>query len=414
MNLALRLQHDAALAAQAADAPTPAQPPATPEEPQSRIACQATTQDGAPCRARVIDGATYCPFHHPDHAEAVAAGRRRGGSAPYHRARRLPAVLDHMHVAEFMSELLVDAMNDPDRADLRRLAALTSLSRVLLRAVGAPRRGFLFHADRVQTPAHVPHHVRLYPAPDPERQALLAALEELPAPEEAPSPRESAAAPPEAILLAPDSTLLPPVAPGTGTNDPVTIFYGDPELLSWSDMFDAWRSGRDGVCWETYKDANRKRKPWEDVPVGSHPPTPPSGWEAAYAPASRQAREWRGKQAEKQAPEQVMNSNSTGHPANEENCAEVAAAPTGRPPQPAVNHAARPHTREESLPECGLQPAPAPRPTSGQAAAPAPTGSDPCDSTTTQAPDPPVRRGLLFPRPDLHASWPPKLPPFPW
>src|SRR5215212_7087724 len=139
--------------------------------------CAATTHDGSPCRARPVPGSDVCPFHHPDHADAFATGRGKGGAAPRRRIRRLPVILDHMHVAELMSELLVDAMNHPDTVDWVRLHALTGVSRVILRAVGTPRRSFLVHTDRVDTPAGVPHLRRIY-TPDSARVTDLLALEE--------------------------------------------------------------------------------------------------------------------------------------------------------------------------------------------------------------------------------------------
>src|SRR5438046_9454134 len=110
--------------------------------------CAATTRDGSPCHARPVPGSDFCPFHDPDHAPAFAAGRGKGGAAPRRRLRRLPVILDHMHVAELMSELLVDAMNHPDTVDSGRLHALTGVSRLILPAGGTPRRSFLTHQNR--------------------------------------------------------------------------------------------------------------------------------------------------------------------------------------------------------------------------------------------------------------------------
>jgi hypothetical protein len=145
-------------------------PNATPQTPHSELhtphspaACAVLKADGQPCRARPIPGSDYCPFHHPDHSSAFADGRAQGGAAPRRRVRRLPVILDHLHVAEFLSELIVDAMNAPDGSDLRRLHAVTQATRVLLKAVGAPQGCFFLHPDRRDTPAHLAHLRRYYP-----------------------------------------------------------------------------------------------------------------------------------------------------------------------------------------------------------------------------------------------------------
>jgi hypothetical protein len=459
MNLALRLQHDAALAAQAADAPTPAQPPATPEErypltapnpqiqvprgtlgdPQSTIACSATTQDGTPCRARVAPGEPFCAFHHPDHAQTIAAGRREGGVARHGRARRLPAVLDHMHVAEFMSELLVEAMNAPDRADLRRLAALTSLSRVLLRAVGTPRRGFLYHADRAETPAHLPHHTRLYPAPDLDREARLAAdaqqasepVAAAPAPPAA--PRSPVAVPPEALLLAPDSTLCPPAPEPTGEPPiPQTEFI---RILDWPHLYTAWTLGQNRVPWHEFERAYHTPPalgPAPDLPGTAAPPQAElqrafnQRWwrsaeqtrEEADQQAAQQVNQQVDQQVEEQVEEQATNRQSTGLPARENNREETApsaAALTAVTTAPPV----RTHTREESLPECGLEPAALPGPSPASPGSLDPGETDPADATRAKAVNQARPRGpratvSIGPPTSIHATWPPKLPKFPW
>jgi hypothetical protein len=136
--------------------------------------CAATTRDGSPCHAHPVPGSDFCPFHHPDHAAAFAAGRAQGGATPRRRLRRLPVILDHMHVAELMSELPVDAMNHPDTVDWGRLHALTGVSRVILRAVGTPRRSFLVYRTRDDRPARLPHLLHVSQPTSPEVADLLA------------------------------------------------------------------------------------------------------------------------------------------------------------------------------------------------------------------------------------------------
>ena len=39
--------------------------------------CQATTQDGAPCRAYAVEGSDYCFFHDPESAVESRAARSK-------------------------------------------------------------------------------------------------------------------------------------------------------------------------------------------------------------------------------------------------------------------------------------------------------------------------------------------------
>src|SRR5439155_10907582 len=100
-----------------------------------------------PCRAHPRPGRPFCALHDPELATTIAEGRSKGGAAPRRRSRRLPPVLDHLHVAQLLSELLVEAVNETDPTDPRQLQAVTGLSRVLLKAVGVPNT-FALHQDR--------------------------------------------------------------------------------------------------------------------------------------------------------------------------------------------------------------------------------------------------------------------------
>jgi hypothetical protein len=136
--------------------------------------CTATKASGDPCTARPLPGKSVCLFHDPDHQAALAQGRSKGGATPRRRLRRFPRLLDHMHVGELLSELFIDALNDPDRIDTKRLQALNQLARTLLKAVGTPPT-FLVHRDRRDPPASVGHLLRVYPPLAPEVEALLEA-----------------------------------------------------------------------------------------------------------------------------------------------------------------------------------------------------------------------------------------------
>jgi hypothetical protein len=127
----------------------------------SETACAFNKPDGDPCAAHALPNSVFCMFHDPDHAEARAAGRSKGGSVP-RRARRFPRILDHVHVAEIMGELLIDALNEPVLLDNKRLHALTHLCQVLLKAVGTPKDSFLAHHPHAEPPATEEHLLRLY------------------------------------------------------------------------------------------------------------------------------------------------------------------------------------------------------------------------------------------------------------
>ena len=106
----------------------------------SEACCTAHTSTGRPCAARPLPGGDRCLFHDPAHQQSLAESRSKGGSTPRRRrTRRYPLLLDYKQIAELLSELFVDALNDPAAHDPQRLRALTGLSSVLLKAVGIPR-----------------------------------------------------------------------------------------------------------------------------------------------------------------------------------------------------------------------------------------------------------------------------------
>src|SRR6266851_47490 len=136
--------------------------------------CPFVKPDGAPCAARPLPQSDFCLFHDPDHQQALAESRSKGGSTPRRRLRRFPRLLDHVHVAELLGELFVEALNHTDVSDTKRLQTLTNLSRVLLTAVGTPPT-FLLHEDRREPSPAAGHLLRVYPPLAPEVEALLEA-----------------------------------------------------------------------------------------------------------------------------------------------------------------------------------------------------------------------------------------------
>src|SRR5439155_851779 len=127
----------------------------------SDTCCTALTATGQPCRAHPRPGRPFCALHDPELAGAIAEGRSKGGAAPRRRVRRLPPILDHLHVAQLLSELLVDAVNATDPGNPRQLQAVTGLSRVLLKAVGVPNT-YALHQDRSELSPESDHLLRLY------------------------------------------------------------------------------------------------------------------------------------------------------------------------------------------------------------------------------------------------------------
>jgi hypothetical protein len=148
----------------------------------SDTCCTALTATGQPCRAHPRPGRDLCALHDPALADTIAEGRSKGGGAPgfpprhrserRDRSRRYPRLLDHLHVAELLSELFIEALNGPERFDTKRLQLLTNLARVLLKAVGVPRDsdGPL---DRTEPSPESDHLLRIYPPIAPEVEALL-------------------------------------------------------------------------------------------------------------------------------------------------------------------------------------------------------------------------------------------------
>jgi hypothetical protein len=140
----------------------------------SETRCPFIKPDGDPCAAHPLPNSAFCLFHDPEQAEAQAQARSKGGSTPRRRTRRFPRLLDHVHVAELLGELFIDALNHTDVSDTKRLQALTNLSRALLKAVGTPPT-FLIHSDRREPAPDAGHLLRLYPPLATEVEALLAA-----------------------------------------------------------------------------------------------------------------------------------------------------------------------------------------------------------------------------------------------
>jgi hypothetical protein len=168
----------------------------------SALCCTAVKSNGQPCAAHALPGGDLCLFHDPAHQDALAQSRSQGGSTP-RRTCRYPLLLDYKHVAELLSEILIEAMNDPAAYDSQRLRALTGLANTLLKAVGRPKDSYELHADRGEPAADEDHQLRIYPPEPPELASLLAADAEIEAAEI--SLDESApAAPPEPSAPAPD------------------------------------------------------------------------------------------------------------------------------------------------------------------------------------------------------------------
>src|SRR5207249_592001 len=138
----------------------------------SDTCCTAHTATGQPCRAHPRPGRPFCALHDPELADAIAEGRSKGGAAPRRRVRRLPPILDHLHVAQLLSELLVEAVNETDPSNPRQLQAVTGLSRALLKAVGVPKT-YAVHGDCSEPPPESDHLLRRY-RPGPVEEELLA------------------------------------------------------------------------------------------------------------------------------------------------------------------------------------------------------------------------------------------------
>src|SRR5262249_52285227 len=125
--------------------------------------------------ARPLPGSDFCLFHDPGHQELLAHSRSQGGAAPRRRPRRYPRTLDYKHVAELLSELFVDALNEPAPLDAPRLPPLTRPPQVLLQAVGRPKGTYEIHLDRTELAPDEAHLLRIYPPDPPELLRLLAA-----------------------------------------------------------------------------------------------------------------------------------------------------------------------------------------------------------------------------------------------
>lgn len=181
--------------------------------------CAYTKPDGTPCAARPLPGRPFCLFHDPGHAESQTEARRKGGAAPRRRIRRFPRLLDYQHVAELLSELFITSLNDPAAIDCKRLQALTTLARTLLKAVGTPAETYMEHDDRIEPTPAADHLVRIYPPLPLEIEALLAA--ERADAEPAPTLPASSTSAAVAATPAPGNSHLPIAAsPSSDPSDP--------------------------------------------------------------------------------------------------------------------------------------------------------------------------------------------------
>jgi hypothetical protein len=235
--------------------------------------------------------------------------------------------------------------------------------------------------------------------------------------------------PPEALLLAPDSTLCSPAPEPTGEQPPPQTKFL--RILDWPHLYTAWTLGQNRVPWHEFERAYHTPPAWgpaPDLPATAAPPQAElqrafnqRWWRSAEQTreeADQQAAQQVDQQVDQQVAEQAANRQSTGHPAREDNREETApsaaalTAVTSAPPL-------RPHTREERLPECGLQPAALPGPSPASPGPLAPGETDPAAATRAKAVNQAHPRGpratvSRTQRPDIHATWPPKLPRFPW
>src|SRR5438094_6147107 len=178
----------------------------------SDTCCPFIKPDGAPCAAHPLPSSAFCLFPDPDHQQALAESRSKGGCTPCRRLRRFPRLLDHVHVAELLGELFIDSLNNPDAIDTKRIQALTALSCALLKAVGTPPT-FLVHSDRREPSPAAGHLLRVYPPLTPEVEALLAA--EPPA----------------------DEDLQPPPPAGSPLQELDTVDAGDGAACNWAASF---------------------------------------------------------------------------------------------------------------------------------------------------------------------------------
>jgi hypothetical protein len=96
-------------------------------------------------------------------------------STPPTRFRCYPRLLDSTHVAELLGELFIDALNDPEAIDTKRLQALTHLAQLLLKAIGGPKDPSFAEPMRAESPSAEDDLVRVYPPLPPEVETLLAA-----------------------------------------------------------------------------------------------------------------------------------------------------------------------------------------------------------------------------------------------
>jgi hypothetical protein len=190
----------------------------------SQPCCAATSASDRPCAARPLPGSDFCLFHDPAHQPALAQGRSKGGSTP-RRIRRYPRILDYKYAAELLSELFIDALNDPAAYDPARLRALTGLSKVLLQAVGRPRNTYEIHDDRSEPAPDEDCLRRIYPPEPPELADLLAVDAEIEAALAAQNPAPPDSSQPPATAPVPPPTTLAPQPPAS-TPEPAAAPLG--------------------------------------------------------------------------------------------------------------------------------------------------------------------------------------------
>jgi hypothetical protein len=97
--------------------------------------CRAKTKRGAPCRAAVVHGTTFCPLH-GDPGKAAELGRMGGRKNRHYVEPDLPT-LSPPSTPEEVKTMLAQAVVDVrmKKLDPRLASALTSMCGVLLKAM---------------------------------------------------------------------------------------------------------------------------------------------------------------------------------------------------------------------------------------------------------------------------------------
>lgn len=99
--------------------------------------CEATTKEGAACRAPAMTGRTFCFHHDPEKAGERAAARRRGGLVLHHgTADRVPPEVAIGAVRDVL-ELLETAASDAlsRKPGIERARCLTYVAGAALKAL---------------------------------------------------------------------------------------------------------------------------------------------------------------------------------------------------------------------------------------------------------------------------------------